>query len=53
MRLRRSIWGLPWRISDAGCADAYFNLAHLYEQEGMRANAIRYLKTYRTLAKKS
>jgi len=39
--------------ADAGCADAYFNLAHLYEQEGMRANAIRYLKTYRTLAKKS
>jgi tetratricopeptide (TPR) repeat protein len=39
--------------ADPGCADAYFNLAHLYEQEGMRANAIRYLKTYRTLAKKS
>jgi tetratricopeptide (TPR) repeat protein len=38
--------------ADAACADAYFNLAHLYEQEGMRANAIRYLKTYRTLAKK-
>lgn len=38
--------------ADPECADAYFNLAHLYEQEGMRANAIRYLKTYRTLAKK-
>ncbi len=38
--------------ADPSCADAYFNLAHLYEQEGMRANAIRYLKTYRTLAKK-
>ena len=39
--------------ADPSCADAYFNLAHLYEQEGMRANAIRYLKTYRTLAKNS
>lgn len=39
--------------ADPGCADAYFNLAHLYEQEGMRANAIRYLKTYRALARKS
>jgi len=38
--------------ADPECADAYFNLAHLYEQEGMRANAIRYLKTYRTLARK-
>jgi tetratricopeptide (TPR) repeat protein len=39
--------------ADPACADAYFNLAHLYEQEGMRANAIRYLKTYRTLSRQS
>jgi tetratricopeptide (TPR) repeat protein len=38
--------------ADPSCGDAYFNLAHLYEREGMRANAIRYLRTYWAIAKK-
>lgn len=35
--------------SDPSLADAYFNLARLYEQTGKRAAALRYLSKYRRL----
>lgn len=35
--------------ADAGCADAHYNLAHLYEERGDAAAALRHLRTYRKL----
>ena len=34
---------------DPQYADAYFNVAGIYERLGKRAEAVRYLKTYRNL----
>jgi len=34
---------------DADCADAYYNLARLYEKRGDSAAALRHLQTYRRL----
>ena len=35
--------------ADAGCADAHYNLAQLYESRGEAAAALRHLRTYRKL----
>jgi Tfp pilus assembly protein PilF len=35
--------------ADPGCADAHYNLAHLYESRGDAAGALRHLRTYRKL----
>ena len=35
--------------ADTGCADAHYNLAHLYETRGDAAAALRHLRTYRKL----
>ncbi|MEP7176875.1 MAG: tetratricopeptide repeat protein, partial [Gemmatimonadales bacterium] len=35
---------------DETFADAYFNLARLYEQAGERAAALRHLRTYKVLS---
>ena len=35
--------------ADPGCADAHYNLAHLYERRGEPAAALRHLRTYRKL----
>jgi hypothetical protein len=35
--------------ADADCADAYYNLARLYEKRGDSAAALRHLQTYRRL----
>jgi tetratricopeptide (TPR) repeat protein len=35
--------------ADAGCADAHYNLARLYEARGDAAAALRHLRTYRKL----
>jgi Flp pilus assembly protein TadD len=37
---------------DRRLADAYFNLARLYEQSGKRAAALRYLSKYRLLSER-
>ena len=34
---------------DGDYADAYFNIAGIYERLGKRAEALRYLKTYKSL----
>lgn len=36
--------------ADPACADAHYNLAHLYELRGDAAAALRHLRTYRKLA---
>jgi hypothetical protein len=35
--------------ADSEYADAYFNIAGIYERLGKRAEAVRYLKTYKVL----
>ena len=41
---------LAYRLSaEAGCTDAHYNLAHLYEHRGEPAAALRHLRTYRKL----
>jgi TPR repeat protein len=41
---------LAYRLAaEAGCADAHYNLAHLYEGRGEPAAALRHLRTYRKL----
>jgi tetratricopeptide (TPR) repeat protein len=41
---------LAYRLAaEAGCADAHYNLAHLYEARGEPAAALRHLRTYRKL----
>jgi tetratricopeptide (TPR) repeat protein len=41
---------LAYRLSaEAGCTDAHYNLAHLYENRGEPAAALRHLRTYRKL----
>ena len=41
---------LAYRLSaEAGCTDAHYNLAHLYEERGAPAAALRHLRTYRKL----
>ncbi len=37
------------QFADAACADAHYNLAHLYEVRGDAAAALRHLRTYRKL----
>ena len=38
--------------AEPDCSDAYYNLAHIYEQLGKRALALRYLKTYKKLTER-
>ena len=41
---------LAYRLAaEAGCTDAHYNLAHLYEDRGEPAAALRHLRTYRKL----
>ncbi len=35
--------------ADAECADAHYNLAHLYEETGQPQSAVKHLQIYRRL----